>query len=495
MYTPTTVFNGTLEIVGAASAAAAGAQFTNIVLNRSFDPAPIRIDVDSFTPATGAVSATVTMYSETFALSGDAFHFILIEDDVSGENTHITRALASHTITLAGAGSTAPFSTTFTINPAWNPAKLRVVAIVQRPDHEIVQAGSSHAHPDFKVRAMVPFARTLIGPSTAAYETAPLTVMNVGLTDTFTMSVVVDEAPPGWSVAFKDSVGATHTDPFEFGLAGEASTTFTAVVTPGSAGYVKYHLVVTSPNLTRPVEIPFVYITDDIDALLVDDDGGASYENYFKTAMDSAAVPYGVWDRGAAPLSAEVAQSFDLLVWNVGLGYPTLDADDKTFLSQYLDAGGSLFLSGQDVGWELNDPSGDPDVPFYRDYLHATYVRDDTNILYLDGVTGDPVSDGLSLHIAGGDGANNQTYPDQIAAADADATEILFYQGDGCGAIRSEDSLSGAKVVYLGFGFEGIDNAQDRHDLLIPAIEWLQGVIFRDGFESGNTSSWSTVSP
>lgn len=56
--------------------------------------------------------------------------------------------------------------------------------------------------------------------------------------------------------------------------------------------------------------------------------------------------------------------------------------------------------------------------------------------------------------------------------------------------MRSTDSVTRAQVVYLGFGFEGIDNAQDRHDLLAPAVRWLQGVVFEDGFESGNTSAW-----
>ena len=132
---------------------------------------------------------------------------------------------------------------------------------------------------------------------------------------------------------------------------------------------------------------------------------------------------------------------------------------------------------------------------WYQNTLHASYVRDDTNIMDLDGVAGDPITDGLALHIAGGTGANNQQYPDEIDAADADATVILNYQGDGGGAIRSEDSVSGAKLVYLGFGFEGISEAQARNDLLILSLDWLEGLVFRDGFESSDTSAWSVSSP
>jgi hypothetical protein len=115
----------------------------------------------------------------------------------------------------------------------------------------------------------------------------------------------------------------------------------------------------------------------------------------------------------------------------------------------------------------------------------------------LDGVAGDPITDGMDLHIAGGDGANNQTYPDAISPYDSDATTILTYRNSSYkGAIRVTDADFGSRIVYLGFGFEAIDNAQDRANLLGGALLWL-GVneLFVDGFESGDTSMWSLMVP
>jgi len=473
----------------------------SIIESRYFDAAPIRIDVDSFDPVTGATSVTVTMYSTTASLTAEDFHIVLIEEDVNTvppnyDDTHVTRAVYNDTITLTGAGNTATFSTTFTIDPTWNTDNLRAVAFVQLADQSIIQTGSSDPMPDFKIRAMAPFSRTELGPSSGTFETDPVTFMNTGLTETFTVQLVIDEAPAGWTVAFRDGGGTVHTDPYAFGLTADEQTTFTALITPSSPGFMRYHFEVTSTNLSRPLEVSFVYITDDVDALIVDDDGGESYEDYFTEAMDTAGKSYGIWNRSSDPLTAEVAQTFDVLIWNAGWAFPTLDADDKLFLADYLDDGNSLFLSGQDIGWELNDPGASPDPVWYHTYLHANYVRDDTNIMDLYGVAADPITDGLTLHIAGGTGANNQQYPDEISAYDADATEILYYQSDGCGAIRSTDSVSGAKVVYLGFGFEGIDDAQDRHDLLTPALDWLRGPdVFADDFESGDTSAWTAASP
>lgn len=465
-----------------------------IIRGRYFDAAPIQIEVDSFNPTTGAVSVTVTMYSTTTSLVDAGFHIILIEDDPEPPTpstepaTHVTRDIYSDTISLTGAGNTTTFTTTFTIDPGWYTNNLWVAAIVQLQNQEIIQSASSVPVSDHHIRAMVPFSRTALGPSSSAHQFDAFTVLNTGLGDDFEVSVVIDDAPPGWTASFKDGAGTTHTDPLIFSLAADASTMFTAIVVPSSPGFMRCHLEFDSPNLTRPLEVPFVYITDDVDVLIVDDDGGDTFEDYFREALDTANKSYGVWDLSSDPLTPEVADTFDVLVWNVGFSSPTLDAADKAFISAYLDGGKGLFLSGQDIGWDLN--ANNPDPTWYHTYLHANYIRDDTNIMTLNGVAGDVITDGLDLYIAGGTGANNQEYPDEIAAADGDATEILYYQGDGCGAVRSTDSVTGAQVVYLGFGFEGIDNAQDRHDLLIPSVRWLKGIIFEDGFETGDTIAW-----
>ena len=494
---PNLWFDGGSHMLGAGADAATGDGYMNIIRSHSYDASPIRIDIDTFNPSTGAVGATVTMYSTTASLNSEDFHILLYEDDVNTtpatyDETHLARDIYSTSISLTGAGNTLVFNHTFTIDPGWDTTKLRVVAFVQLTDSTIIQAGTKDPVPDFRIRGMVPFSRNTIGPSTGIHETGDVTVMNVGLGETFEISAVIDEAPAGWTVAFKDNVGTTHTGPLSFALGQEASTTFGVIAVPNSPGYMRYSLVVTSPNLLKPLVIPFVYTTDDVDVLVVDDDGGEDYEHYFTAALGSAGKTAGVWDRGSGPLTQEVRETFDVLVWNVGRAFPTLDADDQAFLTGFLDDGKGLFLSGQDIGWELHQ--GNPAIVWYRSHLHAVWVRGDTNIMDVVGVVGDELTDGMDLRITGGDGADNQSSPDEISDNYPDGTTILFYEdpSDSYGAaVRSIDSDSGARVIYLGFGFEAIDNAQDRRDLLGPAVSWLKTSIFRDGFESGDLSSWN----
>jgi hypothetical protein len=379
-------------------------------------------------------------------------------------------------------------------------ANLQAVVFVQRAaDKEVLQATCTYPKPDYTVRAIVPFSRMKMGPSSGTYSTPHLTIANTGFADTFTINLLADEGPTSWTINYCDEGGTCHVGEWSFDLGVDGSLEFYANVIPDSPGYMRYHLEITSPNLTRPLVIPFTYTTDDAEVLIVDDDGAEDYEHYYTAALDTLGLSYGMWDRSFtdSALTPDVLQAYRLLIWQVGLSYPTLDADDRDFLTQHLDNGGKLFVTGQDIGWELNTSnSGNYDPTWYHDSLHANWVTDDTNNYNLDGIAGDPITDGLDLHIQGGDGANNQEYPDAIAARDGDATTILSYRGSSwIGGIRATDSTSGARVVYLGFGYEAIDNAQDRADLLGPALDWLGAELFRDDFESGDTSRWSVTVP
>jgi len=473
---PTVVINGTERFVGGDDTIASGGPYLGVVDAACLSPAPIRIDMDSFNPATGAVRATVTMYSETYALEGDHIRFLLLEDEVIDDHTRVTRDIVSDTISLSGAGNSVTIDAEFEVDPTWDPNFMHALVFVQRQDQEVIQAVYSHPRPNYNVRAMTTSSTLQIGPSSGLYEADWFTIMNTGLGDSFTISPVIDNAPDDWHVTYCDDRGQCYADPITFELVADGSTEFHANVIPGSSGYMNYHFEVSSPNLAAPLIVGFTYFTDDLDALVVDDDGGEDYEKYFTAALDAAGRSYGVWNLSAAKLTPEVEAAYSLLVWNVGHAFPSLDAADRDLLRRHLDGGGQLFLTGQDIGWDLTSSDDNRDPEFFADYLHADFIGDDTNIMDLDGVAGDPITDGLTLRIHGGDGAINQYYPSEIAAADADATEILYYVGDGAGAIRAADSESGGRVVYLAFGFEGINNPEDRADLMSAAVTWLSPV-------------------
>ncbi len=197
--------------------------------------------------------------------------------------------------------------------------------------------------------------------------------------------------------------------------------------------------------------------------LLVDDDEDADYETYYKRALD--ANGYGYVEVDGPPSESELL-SFDCVIWITGRDFTTaLTGEDQANLAAYLDAGGSLFLSGQDIGYNIHG------TDFYRDYLQVEYVKDSTGVYVLEGVAGDPISEGMTIGISDGDGADSQYWPSEILPITAYATEIFNYKNDGCAAVRVETGTY--KVVYFAFGFEAINSSSDRDEIMKRVISEL----------------------
>ena len=208
--------------------------------------------------------------------------------------------------------------------------------------------------------------------------------------------------------------------------------------------------------------------------LVVDDDfdnEGNAYDDqaYYTRTLESLNVSYDVWsvpdDADGPP--PDTLRRYRGVIWLTGRDWDyTLTTADQAALTAYLDGGGRLFVSGQDIGWDIAR-NGAP--PFYRDYLHATYLRDDSGFHELAGAG---FLEGITVTIEGGDGANNQNFPSDIAVA-GDGAGIFRYTGDGDWAATAFANET-YRVVYFAFGFEGIHTAADRQKVMAYVLNYLQ---------------------
>jgi uncharacterized repeat protein (TIGR01451 family) len=199
-----------------------------------------------------------------------------------------------------------------------------------------------------------------------------------------------------------------------------------------------------------------------------------SQADYFRQALDDLAYAY---DERAikhlpddVPTAANLA-AYDVVVWSAPQDAPGY-IGAQSAITGYLSAGGQLFLTGQDIGfWDGGGPPSQWS-PYYRDYLKARYVDDDAPTRVLEGIQ-DDIFAGLTLTITGSGGADNQSYPDQIAVADPDAAApLLTYQGDGFGGMWAGTCLD-YRAIYLSFGFEAIDDRVARREVMGRALDWL----------------------
>jgi len=189
----------------------------------------------------------------------------------------------------------------------------------------------------------------------------------------------------------------------------------------------------------------------------------------------------GTFDDRGLPSGTKLADA-SLLIWNTGIASASvLDANDRAVIGSYIDGGGSLLITGSDIGFDAWGTYRS----WYQQYLHAAYEGDDTGYTSVNGVTGDPISDNWAstpLSILGD--------PDRINAVANPNNAVPFaYTPTIPASVRAQHD-SDSRVVYLGFRyFENTIDA-NRGAVMGKIIDWLDGasapkvdVVYPDGGE------------
>jgi hypothetical protein len=238
---------------------------------------------------------------------------------------------------------------------------------------------------------------------------------------------------------------------------------------------------------------------------------GGYYSTYFTKAMDDNQLGYNYVNISADPLpNMEEMLSFKTIVGFTGnVYYQLFTSSAINNLEKYLDAGGKLFMTGQDIGYGFavaNDTAG---VYFMEHYLHAKYIQDSTYMMYLTPVRKDDlVSKDVSVQFGwwpSTQSACNQYYPSEIDPLGQNVFPIYKYGGDiqqydipaginpkpidrspsrlgiissGTGGLRYTDGKSG--VVYFSFGFEGIEHESVRSSVMKNVLSWLDSIELAD---------------
>jgi hypothetical protein len=374
-------------------------------------------------------------------------------------------------------GQTVQVQETGTVNASWNDVYV-IVWVQNEADKSVLQAASSLANTtDYSYFFGAVRPVEIAGDGDLVVQESVMS--NLGIqTDSYSVDIIQD-IPADWSAAVCEGVACypSWTTNITVGLAaGEQthlSVDFNVGATVGTGTVTLNAVSNNDPTLTYSVV--YTLIHDGTKVLCVDDDGGYGYETYYNDALDSTGHSWAAWNLDSfGKLSAAELSNFFAVVWNVGLGYPTVEATDRDAIAAYLDGGGRLFMAGQDIGWDIFDPSGyEYGVAaqnWYRTYLGATYVNDDTNDMSLYGIASDPISDGMSFTISGGDGANNQAYPSEIQPY-GNGVACLLYSTDREAAVRTDTGTW--RSVYMAFGFEGISTPSARNSLMDNILVWF----------------------
>jgi hypothetical protein len=204
-------------------------------------------------------------------------------------------------------------------------------------------------------------------------------------------------------------------------------------------------------------------ITAGTDTLLVDGDTNSPVDSapYYKDALTASGTPSSTWDLAKDPdLPLNFMKAFKTVVWFTGNSYPGPLLSYEARLQSYLDGGGHLLVSGQDI---LDQGAGTTD--FVHDYLHITWdgseAQNDKPTANVHGVAG-TLSDGVGAVPIDHD-VLQAAFEDQITP-NGGATAIFTDDAGQADGLAFANSTY--KVVFLAFPLEAYGTAAQRGDLV-----------------------------
>ena len=212
-------------------------------------------------------------------------------------------------------------------------------------------------------------------------------------------------------------------------------------------------------------------IAVDVDTLLVDNDTNAPVDSapYYQAALTANGVAFSTWDLGSDPnLPQSYLTAHKTVVWETGNSYPAPITPYEKELKAFLDGGGRLFMSGQDI---LDQAAGT--TAFVHDYLHiswdGTETQNDKATANVSGVSGNPVTNGIGT-VTLDHSVLGATFEDQITPI-APATPAFTDDTSATDGLTVADGSY--KVAFLAFPFEAYGSAADKATLMGNALTWF----------------------
>ena len=251
-----------------------------------------------------------------------------------------------------------------------------------------------------------------------------------------------------------------------------ASESITIIGLTGGQNY--YFAVKTQdevPNTSNLSNIPSAIAKAAAETLLVDDDNGATLENYYDIDLSTNGYPHDLWNvKSSGSPDADKLKQYKTVIWFTGADYQTtLTSTDETNLKAYLNNGGHLFFISEDYFYDLTGgTSGNITQDFAKNYLKVDSVTNDIGDTYettASGVSGDPISNGLNLTLSSTSPITN--YADSITTSSGN---VIFNNSkpQPCGLRYDNGNY---RVVFLAIPYVNI--SANRAYLMGQVMSWL----------------------
>jgi len=308
--------------------------------------------------------------------------------------------------------------------------------------------------------------------------------------DVFTLTVALDGTGSGivTSTPSGISCGSDCTEPWTFGTVVDLSpdpdqgSAFSGF--GGDADCSDGQVTMTA-NLSCTA-------TFDLTAVLLlvdDDDNNPDVVAGYAATLDTLGVDWALWDTGNSDTEPDgtALAPFDTVLWFTGAesgGFAGPGPATETHLAAFLDGGRCFVISSQDYLYDRGGPTHDVPTLFMVDYLGIDTCESDIGQTTVTGA-GSAFS-GLGPYALAYP-FNNRS--DRLSPT---LTAELAFAGDAGDAATSKQIKDGPRTIYLGFPLEALSTTAEREEPLQRALDFCSGLLFRDNFETGDCTGWSS---
>jgi len=169
-------------------------------------------------------------------------------------------------------------------------------------------------------------------------------------------------------------------------------------------------------------------------------------------------------------------ENYDYVFWILGdesTVDETFNSTDQAHVIEYLESGGNLFVSGSEIGWDLDYKGSEKDKDFYNNYLKANYLSDDAEYPFsVEGLENTALA-GCSFNFGQ---TYEEDYPDEIETQNGSTLCLKYSNGKGAGIEYTGyfgNTTVNSSLIYLAFPLESTANAEHFNEVISNSINYF----------------------
>ncbi len=392
---PSVYMNGSIKTKGVKPHMSDGNVFKTYAKKELFEAARLYLFNLQFNPQNGQASVMVYDAVDSQALQNMTVQYIIVENNVSGQNNVVRKVVNEALPTIAEAGEL-QLNKTISIDPSWNQANIKLVVMIRNNQNKIIQARSSEVIPQQKLRIVSPQPNYHM-TSEAYYEFPYIGVMSTDFLSDYTMRVFTNtepvNTPENWNFTYCDH-GSCYSGPSEHNISAGSYKEFHPSVISSGEGSAIFNFLVTANGMSD-LRIPYNFLKSTADVLIIDDDGIKTTETIYQSGLTFSGLNNAVVDLSIYNMETFDFSGFEHIVWNMNNPWTMVPPAQITAIKNAIEAGTHFYIAGPSVGWAFTDEQSlfktDNSESFYTNVLDAIVsgsVNTNSNIHGFSGTIG-----------------------------------------------------------------------------------------------------------